>query len=171
MERSWLGVAFVGAARRSHNHNEQSEFGDREWWRRTATELAFVGELGGSWLGRLFTLNDSTHTTIRGVDAGFCAWASSHHSIRIKPVGRLRWPHSLWRRQMLSPEGMHRDTQGNSWSVGAGRWLGASSRQLAPNFQFTSKDDSLDRVPLAAFVMTMSGHRKRIRDAQRRVGL
>ncbi len=49
--RAWLdlslGVAFVGAARRSLARDSRSELGDRQGRRRMATDIAFVGELGG----------------------------------------------------------------------------------------------------------------------------
>ena len=75
-----LGVAFVGAARRSLAHDSRSELGDRQWRRRGQRSLPLLVSLreADSRIGRP---NDSTHTTIRGVDA-FVLHASSHLSIR-----------------------------------------------------------------------------------------
>ncbi len=83
--RAWLdlslGVAFVGAARRSLAHDSRSELGDRQWRRRLQRTLPLLVSLEGSG-SRIGRPNDSTHTTIRGVDA-FSVHASSHLSMRV----------------------------------------------------------------------------------------
>ena len=50
-------------------------------WASLSLGVAFVGELGGKRVLGSAALSDSTHTTIRGVDAVFC-YASPHHSMR-----------------------------------------------------------------------------------------
>ncbi len=82
-----LGVAFVGAARRSLAPHSRSELGDRQWRRRGQRSLPLLVSLreADSRFGRP---NDSTHTTIRGVDA-FVLLASSHLSIRSGSRGCL----------------------------------------------------------------------------------
>ena len=64
--------------------DSRSELGDRQWRRRWQRRLPLLVSFEGSssWLGRP---NDSTHTTIRGVDAVFCSCVvSSFHTFLIR---------------------------------------------------------------------------------------
>ena len=136
-----LGVAFVGAARRSLVHDSRSELGDRQWRRRL--QRTFVGELGGKRVtdrqGERFDSYD--YSRCRRV---FCSCVvSSFHAFLIRVdacAGHIRFgdvefrlarscvlPHQAFANSVSGPVG---------WSQ-QGSWLAVPVRSILSLFHLS----------------------------------